>query len=136
MQTKSLSEKVYATLLKAFPRYYRETFGKDMLLAFRDMIEDNNALAVWFTVLKELPVNLTHEHLSTFKERKQRMNKRVLAIFSAITAGILLLLTVVPTAVVIPKGAPIVTLPVVTGSIFLLVVYLAIKRSSRSNEKL
>jgi hypothetical protein len=41
------SEKLYAALLKLFPRQYQDQFGHEMLLIFHDMLKENSAGTVW-----------------------------------------------------------------------------------------
>jgi hypothetical protein len=61
-----MSEKIYACLLRLFPRRFREAYGEEALLLFRDRIRDERgffpALRLWLDLLLDLVISVPHEY--------------------------------------------------------------------------
>jgi Peptidase family S41/N-terminal domain of Peptidase_S41 in eukaryotic IRBP len=61
-----MSEKIYACLLRLFPRRFREAYGEEALLLFRDRIRDERgffpALRLWLDLLLDLVISIPHEY--------------------------------------------------------------------------
>jgi hypothetical protein len=61
-----MSEKIYACLLRFFPRGFRQAYGEESLLLFRDRIRDEKgffpALRLWLDLLLDLVISVPREY--------------------------------------------------------------------------
>jgi hypothetical protein len=61
-----MSEKIYAFLLRLFPSQFRETYGEEALLLFRDRARDETGLSsrarLWFDLLADLVISVPREY--------------------------------------------------------------------------
>jgi hypothetical protein len=61
-----MSEKIYALLLRLFPSHFRETYGEEALLLFRDRARDEKGLSsrvrLWFDLLADLTISVPREY--------------------------------------------------------------------------
>jgi Peptidase family S41/N-terminal domain of Peptidase_S41 in eukaryotic IRBP len=61
-----MSEKIYALLLRLFPSQFRETYGEEALLLFRDRARDETGLSsrarLWFDMLADLVISVPREY--------------------------------------------------------------------------
>jgi hypothetical protein len=61
-----MSEKIYALLLRLFPPHFRETYGEEALLLFRDRARDEKGLSrrawLWFDLLADLTISVPREY--------------------------------------------------------------------------
>lgn len=95
----STEHRCYRLLLHLYPKAHRQEYGELMMQTLDDILRDQETasqrLGVWFRVAKELPSNLTEEHLRNLENILMRnvvanLGKRkalLLIIISAITIG-------------------------------------------------
>ena len=61
-----MSEKMYALLLRLYPRHFRETHGDEAMQLFRDRARNEQGLVLklrlWFDLLTDLAVSLPREY--------------------------------------------------------------------------
>src|SRR5271165_704969 len=61
-----MSEKIYAFLLRLYPSHFRETYGQEALLLFRDRARDETGLSsrirLWFDLLADLVISVPREY--------------------------------------------------------------------------
>lgn len=81
-QTMLLSEKIYARLLKLYPKAYREAYGGPMAQLFRDQCRDAlqeprawGVARLWLRVLPDLLKTSLLEHLDNLKGEKSMTEK-------------------------------------------------------------
>jgi predicted permease len=67
-RTKPLAERVYSSLMRLYPREFRERYGEDMLDYFRDRLADQrargNVVRFWSRVVFDLGTTAVREHLT------------------------------------------------------------------------
>lgn len=63
--SRPLAERVYAALLHLYPRRFREEYGTDMVLLFRDQRRDEPAWRVTLRTLLDLALTVPYQHLET-----------------------------------------------------------------------
>jgi uncharacterized protein involved in exopolysaccharide biosynthesis len=111
-----VSEKIYAQLLRAFPKSHREKYGSAMAQLFRDQCRDAwdeagnfGLLKLWLRALPDLVGNSIRERLAALNERKTMNDKLAnLSAYQNFSAGktfarvfvpVLLIVVIVTTAV-------------------------------------
>ena len=61
-----MSEEIYALLLRLFPPHFRETYGEEALLLFRDRARDEKGRSsrawLWFDLLADLTISVPREY--------------------------------------------------------------------------
>ena len=61
-----MSEKIYALLLRLFPSQFREAYGEEALLLFRDRARDETGLSsrarLWLDLLADLVISVPREY--------------------------------------------------------------------------
>jgi len=65
----------YASLLKLYPRRYRETFGAQMVQTFRDQYrvaaeDEGVGIAFWYAVITDAARSIAHEHVAAFSPKR------------------------------------------------------------------
>lgn len=89
------SSGIYAALLHAYPRSFREHYGGTMVQTFDDMLEDEPSwfgrFQVWTRTLINLPFSAGKEHLTTKEELNMNRNMKlfiVAAILAILVVGV------------------------------------------------
>jgi hypothetical protein len=57
-----MSERVYAWLLRLYPRAFRERYAQEMMRTFRDRLRHEPTVRLWIDVLKDAVVSIPHRH--------------------------------------------------------------------------
>ncbi len=102
--------KVYATLLRLYPKAFRETYGEPMLQAFRDQCRDaarNGGLGrLWLAALVDLLKNACAERLEQMMTRRWWLRALGLAgatiMYMATWLGMIITLVIVTYVMLIP----------------------------------
>jgi hypothetical protein len=63
ISTGNRHERLYRSLLRAFPARYRSAYGEQMVQLFGDQLRRDGAAATWLRAIGELPATATTEHL-------------------------------------------------------------------------
>src|SRR5215510_3141943 len=62
-----LSERIYRWLLHLYPRDFRDEYGEEMSLLFRDRTSEAS-IRLWLQVLRDVVCHAPKEHWSTIKQ--------------------------------------------------------------------
>lgn len=89
----SRTDRAYRTLLHLYPRRFREEYGDDMALLFRDQLHDESAGRVWARCVVDLAITIPTQHLESHMKRPPKSIVPVL--FAALgVAGVVFALVV------------------------------------------
>jgi hypothetical protein len=92
-------QRLYATLVRLYPRRFRHEFADDMVLAFGELIEHNGRSATWRRVLVDLVVTVPSYRLETVMAPQRSTNALVaLAVTLALGAAATFAIGVWPVA--------------------------------------
>lgn len=85
--------RAYRALLHLYPRRFREEYGDDMALLFRDQLHDESARRVWARCVVDLAITIPTQHLESHMNRPPKSIVPVL--FAALgVAGVVFALVV------------------------------------------
>jgi hypothetical protein len=75
------AERAYALLLRAYPREFRATYGREMTLAFRDLARDAGTthLRLWIEIIADVARSAPAQHADARRARRNadvRMEER------------------------------------------------------------
>lgn len=59
-----MSERIYALLLRLYPRVFRERYADEMRRVFRERLRDEHSLRVWLDVIADAIVSIPQQHLA------------------------------------------------------------------------
>ena len=57
-----MSERMYALLLRLYPRAFRQRYAQEMMRTFRDRLRHEPTFRLWIDVLKDAVVSIPHRH--------------------------------------------------------------------------
>lgn len=58
-----MPDRLFALLLRLYPRAFRERYAGEMTRVFRERLRDEPAIRVWFDVLRDAAVSIPRQHL-------------------------------------------------------------------------
>jgi hypothetical protein len=126
------SLKVYAAVLRLYPREHQKRYGKQMLQTVEDMLDDAPSFiertTVWTRIIIELPMSLYTEHMQAIGDKMHApKNPQKVRNISALVLLVLSLATVVANRLlIIYQGPPFWGLPQPLMFIAVIVVPLVI----------
>ena len=99
--------RLYRLLVRLYPKAHRQEYGEQMIQTFDDILCDSHTTTerfdVWLRIAKELPANLTEEHITNLKNMQtgvvmSNIGKRKISIVTAVvlvvmSAGVIVALT-------------------------------------------
>ena len=57
-----MSERIYALLLRLYPRAFRQRYAQEMMRTFRDRLHHEPALRLWIDVLEDAVVSIPYRY--------------------------------------------------------------------------
>ena len=87
--------KVYAKLLSLYPASYRNRYGKQLLQAIADMVDDapsaSEKCIVWLRICLDFPITVCKEHFQVIGDRMNAKNHHDIHRNALISVGLFLL---------------------------------------------